>query len=202
MEVRERIIVESGILFGKYGIRSMTMDALAEEMGISKRTIYERFKDKDTLLLEVLKYFKAKQTREALAIMDESGDAIEAMFRMVKVTIGRLAQMNPLFFHDLKKYHTRVFKKLSDPGEIRDFSITEKLLKTGIQQDLFRIEINIGIVNRTLHELFDLFGHDSNMVETGFHRKEMFDHIIIPYLRGISTGKGTILLDKHRTILD
>ena len=51
MEVQERIIVEAGQLFGKYGIRSMTMDALAEKMGISKRTIYERFKDKDTLLL-------------------------------------------------------------------------------------------------------------------------------------------------------
>ncbi len=54
VEVRERILIESGQLFGKYGIRSMTMDSLAEEMGISKRTIYERFKDKDTLLLEVI----------------------------------------------------------------------------------------------------------------------------------------------------
>ncbi|RLD55016.1 MAG: hypothetical protein DRI97_10320 [Bacteroidetes bacterium] len=54
VEVTERIIVESGQLFGTYGIRSMPMDALAEKMGISKRTIYERFKDKDTLLLEVI----------------------------------------------------------------------------------------------------------------------------------------------------
>ena len=70
MEVRERIIVESGHLFGRYGIRTMTMDALAEEMGISKRTIYERFKDKDTLLMEVLRYYKNLTEQESLKLVD------------------------------------------------------------------------------------------------------------------------------------
>ncbi|MEX0987381.1 MAG: helix-turn-helix domain-containing protein, partial [Bacteroidales bacterium] len=47
MEIKERIITEAGTLFARYGIRSVTMDTLAEEMGISKRTIYENFRDKD-----------------------------------------------------------------------------------------------------------------------------------------------------------
>jgi AcrR family transcriptional regulator len=102
VEVRERIIVESGALFGKYGIRSMTMDALAEEMGISKRTIYERFKDKDTLLLEVIKYFKNKTKEEALRTIDESDNVIEALFRIMKLTVSQITQMNPLFFYDFK----------------------------------------------------------------------------------------------------
>ncbi len=92
VEVRERIIVESGLLFGKYGIRSMTMDALAEEMGISKRTIYERFRDKDTLLLEVIRYYK-KQTKEnAHNLIDQSDNAIEALFRIMKMTIGQMSR--------------------------------------------------------------------------------------------------------------
>ena len=61
MDIQERIINEAGLLFSKYGIRSITMDALAEDMGISKRTIYEKFKDKDTLLMEVIKYFKTNK---------------------------------------------------------------------------------------------------------------------------------------------
>ena len=72
------------MLFGKYGIRSMTMDALAEEMGISKRTIYERFKDKDTLLLEVITYYKQQTAEEAHKIIDQSDNAIEAMFRIMR----------------------------------------------------------------------------------------------------------------------
>ncbi len=202
MEVTERIIVESGLLFSKYGIRSMTMDALAEEMGISKRTIYERFKDKDTLLLEVVRYFKQERTKEAHKIIEESGNAIEAMFRIMKVTITQIEQMNPLFFHDFKKYHTRVFKQFFDPGEIRDYSVTLNLLETGVKQKVFRSDIHIDIVNRTLHELFDLFGHDSSLINAGYRHKQMFDHIIIPYYRGISTEKGMALLNEFKSILD
>jgi AcrR family transcriptional regulator len=202
VEVRERIIVESGKLFGKFGIRSMTMDVLAEKMGISKRTIYERFKDKDTLLLEVISYFKQKRTREAHELIEDSGNAIEALFRIMQIHINEIEQLNPLFFHDFKKYHTRIFKTLMGPEEIRDLSITEKLLETGIKQKVFRSDINIEIVNRTLHELFNLFGHESSMVDAGFHRKEMFDHVIIPYLRGISTEKGGTLLETNRKRLN
>ncbi len=202
MEVTERIIVESGILFGKYGIRSMTMDSLAEKMGISKRTIYERFKDKDTLLLEVIKYYKKQSTEQAHQILDESDNAIEAMFRIMKMTISQIEQMNPVFFNDFRKYHIKVFKQLAGGGAIRDYSITRKLLETGVKQKVFREDLNLEIVNLTLHQLFDLFGHESKLVDAGYHRKEMFDHIMIPYYRGISTDKGITLLENCKSILD
>ncbi|MEA3461736.1 MAG: TetR/AcrR family transcriptional regulator [Bacteroidota bacterium] len=202
MEVRDRILVESGKLFGKYGIRSMTMDSLAEEMGISKRTIYEQFKDKDTLLLEVIRYYKNLTQEEAHKLIDQSDNAIEAMFRIIKMTIGQMMRMSPAFFHDFRKYHQKVFKEFAEPGEIRDFSMTRKLLETGIEQGVFRDDFDIDIVNRTLHTLFDLFGHDSQMVDEGYDRKVMFDHIIIPFFRGISTKKGRKLLVDCKTILE
>jgi AcrR family transcriptional regulator len=202
VEVKERILVESGLLFGKYGIRSMTMDALAEEMGISKRTIYERFKDKDTLLKEVILYYKNRTNDEAYRLIDQSENAIEALFRIIKMTVGQMARMNPSFFHDIRKYHQKVFHDLSNPGEIRDFSITRKLLETGIEQEVFRKDLNLEIVNQTIHTLFEAFGHDSKMVEAGFNRKDLFDHMIIPFFRGISTKKGQKLLDDYKTILE
>jgi AcrR family transcriptional regulator len=180
----------------------MTMDSLAEEMGISKRTIYERFKDKDTLLLEVIRYFKQIRAEQAHRLIEESGNAIEALFRIMKTMISQIEQINPLFFHDFKKYHTRVFNTFAGHGEIRDYTITDKLLSTGVKQKVFRSDMNIDIVNRTLHELFNLFGHESSMVEAGFRRKDMFDHIIIPYLRGISTERGLSLIDENRKFLE
>jgi hypothetical protein len=180
----------------------MTMDALAEEMGISKRTIYERFRDKDTLLLEVIMHYKKIQEGEARKILEEADNAIEAMFRMMRITIRQVSQMNPLFFHDFKKYHTKVFQQFSKPGEIRDYSITRMLLEKGLEQSLFREDMNVEIVNRTLHELFNLFGHDSSLVEAGYHRKDLFDHCLVPYLRGISTPKGMATLDTYRKLLE
>lgn len=202
MEVRERIIIEAGELFGKYGIRTMTMDSLAEEMGISKRTIYERFKDKDTLLLEVIKYHKIKASEEAHRLIEQSDNAIEALFRIIKMTVGQMQRMSPAFFHDFKKYHQKVFKQFSEPGEIRDFSMTQKLLETGIEQGVFRDDLNIEIVNRTLHTLFDLFGHSSDMIDAGFHRNDMFEQILVPFFRGISTKKGRKLLVDCKNILE
>lgn len=202
MEVRERIIVESGQLFGKYGIRTMTMDALAEEMGISKRTIYERFKDKDTLLLEVITYYRNLTQEESLRLIEQSEHAIEALFRIIKMTVEQMQRMSPAFFHDFKKYHQKVFRQFAQPGEIRDFSMTQKLLETGIKQEVFRDDINIEIVNHAIHALFDLFGHNSAMIEAGLNRRDMFDHILIPYFRGISTKKGRKFLTECKKILE
>ena len=201
VDVRERIIVESGVLFGKYGIKSMTMDSLAEEMGISKRTIYERFKDKDTLLLEVIKYFKQHTKEDALRTIEESDNVIEALFRIMKLTVTQMAQTNPLFFHDFKKYHRAVYKEFAHPGDIRDYSITQKLFETGMEQGIFRDDLHMDIVNRALHALFDLFGHDSSLVEAGFDRKDLFEHMIIPYFRGLSTKKGRKLLQDCKSIM-
>jgi len=180
----------------------MTMDALAEEMGISKRTIYEQFKDKDTLLKEVIVYYKNQTNEEAHKLIDQSDNAIEALFRIIKMTVGQMTRMNPSFFIDMKKYHQKVFKELADPGEIRDFSITSKLLETGMEQEVFRDDLNIEIVNYTIHTLFELFGHDSKMVEAGFDHRALFDHMIIPFFRGISTKKGRKLLEDCKTILE
>lgn len=202
MEVRDRILVESGILFGKYGIRSMTMDSLAEEMGISKRTIYERFKDKDTLLLEVIKYYKDQSSEEAHRLIEQSDNAIEALFRIIKMTVDQMQRMSPAFFHDFKKYHQKVFKQFAEPGEIRDYSMTRKLLETGIEQEVFKDDLNIDIVNHAIHAIFDLFGHNSSMIDAGYNRNDMFDHVLVPFFRGISTKKGRKLLVDCRTILE
>ena len=178
------------------------MDTLAEEMGMSKRTIYEHFKDKDTLLLEVINYYKELRTREAHEIIEHADNAIEAMFRIMRITVQDMKQTNPLFFYDIKKYHTSLMQRFSGDNDLRDMSVTRNLLETGVKQKVFRKDIHIDIVNRTLHELFNLFNPDSNLTQADYHRLEMFENIIIPYFRGLSTDKGRDLLEKCKNLLN
>jgi AcrR family transcriptional regulator len=180
----------------------MTMDALAEEMGISKRTIYENFKDKDTLLMEVINFYKDVRTQEAHEIIEHADNAIEALFRIMRITVQDMKQTNPLFFHDLKKYHNSLMDSFSGDRDLRDFSVTRNLLETGVKQKVFRKDIHIDIVNRTLHELFSLFNPDSSLTQADYHRKEMFDNIIIPYFRGISTDLGRSLMEECKNVLN
>ena len=192
--MKERIITEAGILFARYGVRSITMDALAEDMGISKRTIYENFKDKDTLLNEVLNFYKELQLREAEEIINNSVHVVEAMFRILERSVNQMKQVNPLFFHDIKKYHPHTFRKIQDKGDIRDHTITMRILNEGSDQGIFREDINLEIANLTIHELFDLFSPESKFTQNGYHRGELFNNIILPYIIGIATDKGRRLI--------
>jgi hypothetical protein len=86
---------------------------------------------------------------------------------------------------------------MQEKGDLRDHSVTRKILSQGIGQGIFRKEYNMEIVNLTLHELFNLFRPDAVLTNEGYHRGELFNNIIIPYLRGIATNKGIRLIDKQ-----
>lgn len=200
MEIRERIITVAGTLFARYGIRSVTMDTLAEEMGISKRTIYENFTDKDELLLEVIKYFKLQQMKQVNEVINNAENVVVAMFSLLRGMINMMKQVNPVFFHDIKRYHSPIFRQLEEDGDLRDHSVTRKILSEGIEQGIFKTEYNLELVNLTIHELFNMFSPDSKLVERGYHRAELFNNVIIPYLTGLTTDKGRKLIESQGTI--
>ena len=82
MEARERVILKSIDLFTQYGIRQVTMDQIASELGMSKRTIYEHFRDKDTLLRECLETMNMQHTVEVNEILAGASNVIEALYRL------------------------------------------------------------------------------------------------------------------------
>lgn len=173
------------------------MDALAEDMGISKRTIYESFKDKDALLLSVINFYKEEQLKLANDIIVTSDNVVVALFKLVNSMINMMKQVNPVFFHDIKKYHSEIFVLISENGDIRDHTMTCEIIKQGIEQEIFRTDFNAEIVDSTLHELFNLFSPDSKLTLAGYHRAELFNSVIIPYLLGISTEKGRTLIEEQ-----
>ena len=119
----------------------------------------------------------------------------------MRMTISQMSQLNPTFFHDFKKYHNRVYMEFSVPVDIRDFSITSRLLEKGMSQGVFRSDLDLDIVNHALHALFDLFAQESPMITAGYDRKDMFKHVIIPFFRGISTPEGQRLLEKSHQVI-
>ncbi len=200
MEIKERIIAEAGVLFARYGIRSVTMDSLAEEMGISKRTIYENFRDKDELLLKVIKHFKLQQMKEANEVIRSAENVIVALFSMLHGMINIMKQVNPLFFLDIKKYHSHIFDQLEEDVDLRDHSVIRQILSEGIDQGIFKTEYNLELVNLTIHELFHMFSPDSKLVERGYQQAELFNNVIIPYLTGLATDEGRKLIESQGRI--
>jgi AcrR family transcriptional regulator len=196
MEIRDRIIVEAAELFKTYGIKSVTMDSLATQLGISKRTIYEVFSDKDELLIGVLKWMTERQKELVKKFLEESENAIVAIFKLLEINLNHFQDMSPAFQADIKKYHHEVLMKKADKCEMPDYRNNIQLIEKGISENFFRKDINPDLVNRCLYSMVrSIMDQDLYPFEQ-FSRREVVKNGFINYLRGISTFEGLELVNK------
>lgn len=194
--IKERIIEESCTLFKKYGIKAVTMDSLASHMGISKRTIYENFSDKDELVMTVMTWMGQQQFQMIYSLQENSESIIHLAFSIID-QVGRIMQeLNPLLFEDIKRYHHMV-----DKGTMRlriqdSLDLSLPLLIKGIEEGVFRPEINTEIVNRAMHKIFSMTGDFDHFPRELFTRGEVVRNVFINFLRGICTPRGIELVKK------
>lgn len=194
MEIRERIIEGAAELFRTYGIRSVTMDSIATHLGMSKRTIYEVFSDKDEMLISVLKWMAARQKELVEKILDESENSIVAIFRLLEINRDYIQDMSPAFQADLKRFHHEVLMKKADKCEMPDYRNNQQVIEKGINENLFRQDINPDLANRCLYLLGkSIMDHDLYPFED-FSRRDVVRNTFINYLKGISTREGLDLI--------
>jgi AcrR family transcriptional regulator len=196
MDNRNRIIEGAAELFRIYGIKSVTMDSLASHIGISKRTIYEVFADKDELLIGVLNWMTEKQKELVKRVLDESENAIVAIFKLLEINREHIQQMSPAFHADMKKFHNDMLMKKTDKFEMPDYRTNEEVIHRGMQEKLFRKNLNPDIVNRSMYFMALLLMNNDLFPFEQFSRREVISNLLINYLRGISTPEGIELINK------
>lgn len=196
MDIKERIIDGAAELFKTYGIKSVTMDSIANQFGMSKRTIYEIFADKDELLMAVLTRMNQQMKDLIRKVLAESENSIVAIFKMLEINRDNFQSMSPAFMADLKKYHYEVLMKKADRSEMPDYRNHQEIIENGINEGLFRSEINPDLANRCLFNLGSSIMNNDQYPFDQFSRRDVIRNIFINYLRGISTQKGLLLIDK------
>jgi AcrR family transcriptional regulator len=193
MEIRERIIEGAAGLFRMYGIKTVTMDSIAAHLGMSKRTIYENFADKDELLMGVLTWMTEKQRDFLKRIMKES-NPVEAIFRILEMNRDHFQSMSPAFQVDMKKFYMTL--KETDKCELPDYRNHKEIIEKGIKEKLFRDDINPDLANRCLYFLGRSIMDDEQYPYELFSRNDVIRNVFINYLKGISTQKGLDLINK------
>ena len=196
MNIQERILEGAATLYKTYGIKSVTMDQLASHLGISKRTIYENFTDKDELLAGVLKMMAEKQKSLTKRIIDESENVIVAIFRILEISRNHLQDLSPAFFADIKKYHNDFLYKNSGKCEMPDYRNNIQVVIKGIEDNLFRKDINPDLVNRCLYSLGKSTMDGDLYPLEQFTMRDIVKNVYISYLRGISTPEGIDLINR------
>lgn len=198
MDTRERILLRAGELFPLVGIRGVTMDYIAADLGISKRTIYELFRDKDELVLQVIENEIIRHNKELLGIVAETENAIEALFIIIQKEFERMLHINPVFSEDMKKYFSKMHECFFENNQkIREFSVSYAILEKGMREDIFRKELAIDIVDNFLHDLVGMLHSSQRFRLLNPSKENILNNILLPYFRGICTRKGQDLIDKY-----
>ncbi|MFD2523758.1 TetR/AcrR family transcriptional regulator [Emticicia soli] len=196
MEIRERILQTAEALFRKFGIRSVTMDEIASELGISKKTIYQNFEDKDSIVHEIARLNMMCDIEESERIHKESANPIEQVFREATLLRKQASTINPAVFYDLKKYHPKTWQLFQEYNKVNFLEIVKNNLREGIEQGFYRAEIDIEILARLrLEEVECAFNRDVFPPEK-FNQTEVHTTFIDHYLRGIMTQKGLDFYEK------
>lgn len=197
MDARQRVIQRAAELFPVVGIRNVTMDSLASDLGMSKRTIYELFGQKDDLVIETFRYLISQENQELLEIIQRSTHMVDALFRIIRRKIESRQKVSPLFIEDLTRYFARIQEMFfTEYDNLSRYSASFVLFQKGIQEGIFRPDIDLVIVDNFLHEMM-------NIVHTGIRMKafqltnaDVLRNIFIPYFRGLATSKGQQLIDE------
>jgi len=194
MEIKDRIVQEASILFYRNGVRSMTMSDIANQLGISKRTLYEVFQDKEDLLEECINANRKKTEHEINNLINSSEDVIDALMRIYAKHLSDAQSINRSMLHDLRKYHAPIYRKVENQQHSAYYAFIE-LLKKGIQQDLIREDTNVEVMMWLVQAQFRALINDEVIPTDKYPIKEFIRVIILNSIRGVATPAGVAQID-------
>lgn len=197
MEKEAEIIVEKvARLYLKYGIKSITMDDVARELGISKKTIYNYFNDKTELVSNVVNALLEYHSNNSDCIFCKNLNAIEEIFEVNIFLTRMLKEYNPSMAYDLKKYYPDIYKHFYDMRRNKMYNSVIGNLKKGKKEGFFRKEMNEEIIAK-LHvsRLEGIFDSNVFTVEE-FTSPEFVFEIFNYHIRGIVNENGLEIVNK------
>jgi AcrR family transcriptional regulator len=177
-------------MFTRYGIRSITMDDIARELGISKKTLYHGFEDKNDLINRVIDYDIIMDRKFMEELNRTEVDAIQELFYVNERIHQDRSNYSPTFYYDLKKYYPDTYKRwLNEKRENMFGLIVDNLLK-GKQQGIYRQEIQEEIIGKLYMARMEMLSNleVSDVLQTV--SPQFMQEIFIYHLHGICNEKG------------
>ena len=192
-QLKGRILQIATALFHQHGIKQVKMDDIANDLRISKRTLYEVYENKEDLLFEVLQQHDSAERQQLLEFDRPGTNVINIILEIYRVRTAEFITVNPLFFEDLQKYPNLLtyVRKLHDEKEAEIVAFIER----GKNEGLFLENVNYGIV-RELTFASEQFVMN-NFLFKRYDITELSRIMIMLFVRGICTEKGIKLLDQY-----
>lgn len=197
MDQKERIIEQAMQMFVTQGIKSVRMDDIAQQLGVSKRTLYELFGDKEGLLYLAMDRYFEKTRLERAASCAHARNVLEAMF-MVLGGVMDNAEVIQRLLSNLRKFYPSVYEKMTREGSAKSRRDLQDMLEKGIADGLFVDTINFDLAISVLYYTASAITVRKDLIlPDGMTEREAFVQIISNFFRGIATAKGVQLIDDY-----
>ena len=197
MSVRERIIEESMAMFLKYGLKGVRMDDIATTLGVSKRTIYEIFGDKENLIETAIKDFYTKKHCKDMERTAGAENIIEKLLIGLSNAEESIQQSLPLM-NDLKRFYPKIHLRIHEESYDKGMQGVREAISIGINQGLFLDNIGTEIPAALFVDLIQTVHHRIfSSVATAQQIAESMRYCLLLFVRGISTHKGIQQIDNY-----
>lgn len=191
-ELYGRVLDTAELEFQRLGIRAVRMDDIAHQLKISKRTLYQIFPDKETLLLATTKRTFEREQQRYEAYLNTEGDILKLLFVMLENHLKHLEKISPIFFAELSRYPS-VYEYVEEDKK-RRFENVASFLKKGVEQGCFRTDIDFNLVSQVVQ--LNSQKTLNPLLLKNYTLTEIFINFVITYFRGCCTEKGIAMIDE------
>lgn len=199
MEVQERIMDTAFGLFRQFGTRSITMDDIAERMGISKKTLYAHFTDKDDMVTQTIDRFIVQVKEECFTDREQSKDAIQELFLVMDMLDRRIRNMNPVIILDLQKFHSKAYQLFLDYQNNTLTTMIRENLERGIREKVYRPDLDIKILTQyRIHACMICF--QPEVFPVGYDMMKVQKVLLENFLYGVASMEGYQLIEKYKQL--
>ena len=196
MIMENKIIEKATEMYLTLGFKSVTMDDIASEMGISKKTIYHHFENKNDLVEAVTLYLFETISCGIDEIMTLNKNPIEELFVIKDFVMKNLKNESTSPIYQLQKYYPQIHKTLMSRQFEKMGDCVIENLKKGIEQGLFRNEINLELIGRFYFAGMTSIKDAELFNPIQFSIKDVQETYLEYHLRGICTSKGVEILEQ------
>lgn len=194
---REWIVARSAEMFLRLGVKAVRMDDIAHELGISKRTIYELFSDKEELILLAMKHLYEERMMEHRAICAKAENELAGMF-FVMDEIFNQAERHQRLSTNLKRFYPKIYEQLLQEGREANMLGLRTMIERGIEKGYFLREMNIEITIRIFSTISQSIQNNSEQfLSKEISPRKAFIQVVNTLFRGISTPEGISIIDKY-----
>ena len=202
MEPQEKILKTALALFFKYGIKHVTMDDIAKELGMSKKTIYQLFKEKDDLVSQLCETELRDQECQFHEMHQTANDPIHEIILISNKMRALMQNINPNFFLDLQKFYPNAFSRFQKFKEDCAYQNVLRNIRQGIDEGVYRKDLEAEFAARYRMAQIDnlMFGNTFSFEKISFARTH--DLMLDMFMYAISTVKGHKLINHYKKIKD